>query len=133
MTQDQIIQQALSQPATADGVRPTNLHLDRKDGLRIDWADGVSSHYPLAYLRKHCPCATCRGTHEEKSGPAPAGLSLTILPSNIDKAAQFTDGRLVGNYAIQIIWADGHSTGIYDFRYLRAIDRPGSAGSAHSA
>jgi DUF971 family protein len=27
----------------------------------------------------------------------------------------------VGNYALSITWADGHSTGIYAFRYLRAI------------
>jgi DUF971 family protein len=122
MTPDEFIQQALSQPLTSDAFRPTNLHLDRKDGLKIEWADGSSSHYPLAYLRKHCPCATCRTEREECAQPKPTGLSLTILPANIDKATQFTSAQLAGNYAIQITWADGHSTGIYDFRYLRAID-----------
>jgi DUF971 family protein len=27
----------------------------------------------------------------------------------------------VGNYAIQIVWSDGHSTGIYSFDLLRKI------------
>ena len=102
--------------------RPTNLHLDRKDGLRIDWADGAVSLYPLAYLRKNCPCASCRTEREQQAVAKPASLSLTILPAGIDRAAQFASARTVGNYAIQITWADGHSTGIYDFRYLRGID-----------
>lgn len=102
--------------------RPTNLHLDRKDGLRIDWADGTASHYPLAFLRKNCPCATCRTEREQQTVSKPSSLSLTILPAGIDRAAQFVSARTVGNYAIQITWADGHSTGIYDFRHLREID-----------
>jgi DUF971 family protein len=28
--------------------------------------------------------------------------------------------RVVGQYAIQIDWSDGHSTGLYNFRDLRA-------------
>ena len=107
----------------ADEFRPNDLNLDRKEGLRITWADGQKSTFPLPFLRKNCPCATCRETH----GPAPAppssgGMSLTILPANIDRATQFADARLVGNYAIQITWADGHNTGIYDFRMLRTLD-----------
>tara|TARA_B110000438_G_scaffold277633_1_gene300442 strand:- start:720 stop:863 length:144 start_codon:yes stop_codon:yes gene_type:complete len=27
----------------------------------------------------------------------------------------------VGRYAIQFVWSDGHSTGIYTFEYLREI------------
>jgi DUF971 family protein len=59
-----------------------------------------------------------------------ATTSLKILPANIDRATEFIDARLIGNYAVQIDWADGHKTGIYDFRYLRAIcpaEGPGGA------
>jgi DUF971 family protein len=77
------------------------------------------SRYPLDYLRKHCPCASCRTRSE--APPSHQGLSLAVLPANIDQATVFADARLVGHYAIQITWADGHSTGIYDFRYLRMI------------
>ncbi len=129
-SRDELIDQAMSQTPADDRFRPVDLHLDRKEGLTIRWADGRTSRYGLAYLRQHCPCATCRTKREEESaGPDRAPLSLTVLPANIDRAAAFADAKLRGNYAIQIIWADGHSTGIYDFRYLRAIspvqvDRP---------
>ena len=29
--------------------------------------------------------------------------------------------QTVGNYALQLIWGDGHQTGIYTFDYLREI------------
>lgn len=118
--EDKFIAQALERPLTDDAVRPVDLHLDRTEGLKIQWADGTASHYSLAYLRKRCPCATCRETRDQPP-TSHAGLSLTVLPQGVDRAAVFADAHLVGNYAIQITWADGHSTGIYDFRYLRAI------------
>ncbi len=121
MTANDPIDHALSQSPTDERFKPTDLQLDKRDGLRIPWADGHISHYPLAYLRKHCPCATCR---EERSKPEPQkpATSLTILPANIDRATEFVQAHLVGNYALNIAWADGHDTGIYDFRYLRTID-----------
>jgi len=118
--EEKLIAQALDRPISDDQVRPVDLHMDRKEGLKIKWADGATSHYPLAYLRKRCPCATCRETREQPSS-SNTGLSLTILPTGIDRAIVFADAHLVGNYALQITWGDGHSTGIYDFRFLRAI------------
>lgn len=112
---------ALKQPISAEQFTPKDLHLDKKKGLTILWADGVTSHYSLAALRKACPCASCR-TERETPKPAATGLSLNILPNNISRAAEFSNAKLVGNYAMQIEWADGHATGIYDFRYLRLID-----------
>jgi DUF971 family protein len=34
---------------------------------------------------------------------------------------------MVGGYAIQPTWADGHNSGIYSFQYLRRIDPAGAA------
>ncbi len=120
MTRSDRFEEASSRSLRPEQYRPTDLKIDRRDGLRIEWADGHRCHYPLAYLRKQCPCATCR--HErEAAAPSGEGLSLTVLPANVDRAAEFRDARLVGHYAMQITWADGHATGIYDFRYLRAI------------
>lgn len=101
-------------------VRPVELHLDRQAGLRIRWADGVEQLFPLALLRKNCPCATCR-TERDEAGKKPHGLSLPILPKGIEQATEVADASLVGNYAIHIAWGDGHTTGIYDFRYLRSL------------
>ena len=30
------------------------------DGLLISWDDGHQATYSYAYLREHCPCASCR-------------------------------------------------------------------------
>lgn len=136
LNDDQLAAWAKNQPATSPAFRPTDLRLDRREGLTVTWGDGVVSRYPLVYLRKRCPCATCRtereasGANERGSASAVASsaggaggqsISLTILPEGVDRAAQFVDAKTVGAYAIQITWGDGHSTGIYDFRYLRVI------------
>jgi len=128
--EDRITDAEARNPA-ADPFRPIDLHLDRKQGLRIEWADGLVSRYSLADLRRNCPCATCRSEREQAVSKS-SGLSLTILPSNIDRATLFADARLVGNYAIQITWQDGHSTGIYDFRYLRLMSPAGAASTGEA-
>ncbi|MEE8169314.1 MAG: DUF971 domain-containing protein [Phycisphaerae bacterium] len=122
--------QANPQPSTpaaalsADAFRPAAIHLDREKQLTVRWADGRESRYPLAFLRKRCPCATCRTRAAPASGGDSliSGTSLTVLPAGIDRATIATSVSLVGNYALQVTWADGHNTGIYDFRYLRTID-----------
>ena len=35
-------------------------HLKKDERLRIEWADGYESTYPLTWLRQMCPCASCR-------------------------------------------------------------------------
>jgi len=108
---------------TLDAARPADLRLDRRDGLFITWADGRRSRYSLEFLRKNCPCATCREEREQRAArPVTQGRSLPILPAGISRAVEFADAKLVGNYAMQIVWGDGHSTGIYDFRLLRQLD-----------
>src|SRR6185312_11513726 len=39
---------------------PTHLKLDKARQLDIDWADDTHSVYPIAYLRRNCPCAACK-------------------------------------------------------------------------
>lgn len=81
----------------------------------IEWADGHHSAFAYQYLRDRCPCATCLDSGSDASrdpGPLPMFGSGTLKP---DKA------ELVGRYALQIYWSDGHSTGIYTFDYLRDL------------
>src|SRR5512140_1079829 len=120
MTADEPTRRDAAGHDDAAQTRPVNLRLDKRDGLFIEWADGIRTHYSLVQLRRHCPCATCRQGHEEEAAPR-SSLSLTVLPQNIEHAAEFMDAALVGNYALRITWADGHNTGIYDFRYLRRL------------
>jgi ATP-binding protein involved in chromosome partitioning len=79
--------------------------------ITFRWAGGHESVYPARQLRLACRCAACV---EEMSG-API-LDPKVVPENV-RAKHM---ELVGQYAVQISWSDGHDTGIYNFRDLRA-------------
>lgn len=83
--------------------------------LMIDWRDGTHSEYSLHALRRACPCATCRTEREEQSKNP-----LRILKSD-PTGVRVVHAELVGTYAIKFRWSDGHDTGIFDFRMLRAL------------
>ena len=96
---------------------PTNIEVDLKQSeVRIAWADGHQSSYPLDYLRQICPCATCNELRRNQD-------PLRILnPDQIVTKAELRAERpveMVGNYALQFFWADGHNSGIYSFEFLR--------------
>ncbi len=101
-----------------ESARPLEFDLQRTRSLRVKWADGHASEYPLPLLRRSCPCATCRTARDEQ-----ASSKLVILKPVTDPEAMTsaTSAELVGNYAIRIVWRDGHDTGIFDFRLLRSI------------
>ncbi|MGI8914715.1 MAG: gamma-butyrobetaine hydroxylase-like domain-containing protein [Chloroflexota bacterium] len=82
--------------------------------VEITWADGHQSPYPFAQLRWACPCAHCRG---EMGRPGILATTTTLTAAE----QQLVDLQLVGRYALQPRWADGHETGIFAFEDLRAI------------
>ena len=90
-----------------------------RERLQIEWKDGVVSEYVPRYLRLLCPCAGCV---DEMSGVR------TLIPEAIDANIYPTAIHYIGQYALQFVWSDGHSTGLYTFEYLREIwdAEPGS-------
>jgi prepilin-type processing-associated H-X9-DG protein len=90
-------------------------------GVDIVWADGHASHYDFAYLREQCPCAICDDERRKKESAAlHAGGPGAVLP--LFKPRPTARGaKAVGNYALQIDFSDGHTTGIYSYDYLRTI------------
>jgi DUF971 family protein len=44
-----------------------------------------------------------------------------LIPLMDARATQLQDVQLMGNYAINLVWMDGHKHGIYNWAYLRAI------------
>jgi DUF971 family protein len=87
--------------------------------LLIEWSDGEQSALPFDLLRSACPCAQCRGGHENmKPDPDP---SMFIIPLMATNASQLKGVEAVGNYAINLEWEDGHKYGIYNWHYLRAL------------
>ncbi|MEM1331093.1 MAG: DUF971 domain-containing protein [Planctomycetota bacterium] len=102
-----------------DAEAPAHLDLKKDRGLAIEWADGTSSYYSIAYLRKMSPSADMRQLRDDM-----AKNPLTVLPSGGASAGAViaTDAELVGNYAIKITFSDGHQTGLFSWSYLREID-----------
>ena len=105
--------------------KPTGvkIHVSSGSGVDITWADGHSSHYEFAYLRDQCPCATCNDERDKKQALqslAPGAVSSPLLPMFKPKP-RARAATQVGNYAIQITFSDGHSTGIYAYDHLRSI------------
>ncbi|MBU2800883.1 DUF971 domain-containing protein [Acidithiobacillus caldus] len=85
--------------------------------LEIDWADGSTSRVSFETLRVECPCAECKGHTPEQA---------QIITGK--EEVNLTDIQAVGNYAVQLFFSDGHSTGIYTWEYLRLLsDRAESA------
>src|SRR5215218_6090887 len=83
----------------------------RRSAITIKWADGHGTRYRARDLRLACRCAGCV---EETSG-RPL-LDPKVVPDNI----RANSIELLGQYAIGITWSDGHNTGIFNFRDLRA-------------
>ena len=97
------------------------VHVSTGAGVDITWSDAHTSHYDFAYLREHCPCATCKEGHEKHSfGAEAASPTASVLPMFKPKVTARV-AAAVGSYAIQIEFTDGHTTGIYSFDHLREI------------
>ncbi len=116
--------------------KPTKVkvHVSSGAGVDITWADDHVSHYDFAYLREQCPCAMCNDERQKKAagqekdaqlkaenpGAAAVPMSSPLLPMFKPRLTAKA-AHAVGNYALQIDFNDGHSTGIYSFDYLRTV------------
>lgn len=98
-------------------LEPTNIQQIGNE-LAIHWNDGTESFLDLQYLRRACPCAACGGE------PDVLGNIIRPSVSYSDNSFELVGFQIVGGYAIQPRWADGHETGIYSFQYLRRIAQP---------
>lgn len=97
---------------------PKHLDLKKDQGLTVQWDDGNESFFSIVYLRRMSPSAEQKQLREEmEKNP------LAILPSTPHEGPLVATGaELVGNYAIKIVFSDGHDTGIFSWDYLRQID-----------
>lgn len=86
---------------------PQEINLHQKSAYLTLKYKEKSFDLPAEYLRVYSPSAEVRGhgPGQEKLQLGKENVSIqTIVP--------------VGNYAIQIIYDDGHDTGIYSWEYL---------------
>jgi DUF971 family protein len=84
--------------------------------VAIKWEDGSESYIRLETLRRQCPCAECRG-ETDVMGNLYKGPEVQLSPA----AFQLREIRTIGGYAVQPVWGDGHSSGIYSFDYLKRV------------
>ena len=98
-------------------MKPKQIKIIDKDKLSLTWNDDTLSSISLKYLRDECPCAGCKGEtilFKTFRPPKPTMLSPEMFKiKSID---------VVGDYAIQIGWKDGHNTGIYSWEYLKTLE-----------
>jgi DUF971 family protein len=92
------------------------LKLEKARQLEVDWDDGTQSIYPIAYLRKFCPCAACKVDRENQKKSR-----LHVMSSFSEGPVTVSSAEKVGNYALKLNWSDGHASGIYSYEYLRDI------------
>ena len=95
-------------------LQPTNIQQIGSE-LAIQWNDNTESYLNLEVLRRACPCAACGGE--------PDVLGNILRPNVTYSAESFVLKKfnIIGSYALQLHWVDGHNTGIYGFQYVRRL------------
>jgi DUF971 family protein len=91
------------------------------DEFACVFGDSHEAYLPLAMLRRACPCAACQGE------PDALGRVVRPMVEHGPRAFELQRFEQVGGYALQLFWADGHSSGIYSFAYLRKLAAIGDA------
>lgn len=89
---------------------PEAIDLGAAGELRVRWPGGREVDLPPVRLRDLCPCASCVEEGTGRKLLDPATIPPDIRPLEL---------RPVGSYAVQIVWSDGHSTGLYSWQVLR--------------
>jgi DUF971 family protein len=91
--------------------RPTEIKLrSRSRLLEVAFDDGTRFELPFEYLRVYSPSAEVRG-----HGPGQEALQL----GKHEVGVRSVDP--VGNYAVRIVFDDGHDTGLYTWGYLHEL------------
>jgi DUF971 family protein len=99
--------------ATGEGPRPLELKLRTKSRvLEVRFDDGTGFVLPFEYLRVYSPSAEVRG-----HGPGQETLQLGKHEVAITKVEP------IGQYAVRLVFDDGHDTGLYTWGYLHELGR----------
>src|SRR5246127_5981258 len=78
--------------------------------LGVSFADGSRFQLPFEYLRVHSPSA-------EVQGHGPGQEVLVLGKENVGIRAV----EPVGQYAVKLVFDDGHDTGLYTWKYLHEL------------
>lgn len=100
---------------------PNDITVNRQDKIMIiTWSDGKKSELSFDILREYCPCAECgdkRKNNDSDSFPR----DDIFIPLTDARTYDIENIQPIGNYALNIVWKDGHRFGIYSWDYLRNL------------
>ena len=93
-------------------VQPVQIVEESESELSIEWSDGSTSRFTAAQLRRACPCAACVN---EWTG------EKMLKPESVPDDLSLNGTSLVGRYALNFRFSDGHETGLFSFKYLKEL------------
>ena len=96
-------------------IEPVQIVEENDFEISIKWSDDSDSKYTAVQLRRACPCAGCI---DEWTGKKT--LQDTTIPDDLT----FKHTSIVGRYALNFHFSDGHDTGIFSFNFLRSLSEP---------
>ena len=93
-------------------IEPLKIIEESDREISIVWSDEAETSYRAPNLRRACPCAGCVN---EWTG------EKMLRDENVAEDLSFSHITVVGRYALNFHFSDGHETGIYSFAYLRKL------------
>ncbi len=99
--------------SASGGPAPTEIRIQKdRAGLTIAFDDGSQYTLPAEYLRVESPSAEVKGHGVNTAVTVPGKRNVKIA-----------DAEPVGNYAVRLIFDDGHDTGLYSWTLLHRLGR----------
>lgn len=93
-------------------IEPTQIIEENDSEISIKWSDDKETKYNAAQLRRACPCASCI---DEWTG------EKRLKDETVSEDINFSHISIVGRYALNFHFSDGHETGIFSFKFLRDL------------
>lgn len=93
-------------------IQPSQIIEESKSEVSIKWSDDTETRYSAAQLRRACPCASCVN---EWTG------QKILDDRKIPEDLTFGSISIVGRYALNFHFSDGHDTGIFSFAFLHKL------------
>lgn len=93
-------------------IQPAQIIEESDREVLITWSDDSESKYSAAQLRRSCPCASCVNEWTGKK---------ILDDKNIPDDLTFSTISIVGRYALNFQFSDGHDTGIFSFAFLHDL------------
>lgn len=95
-------------------IEPRQIIEESDSELSIEWSDETETKYTASELRRRCPCAGCIN---EWTG------EKILKDESVSEDLSFASISIVGRYALNFHFSDGHETGIYSFQYLKNLSK----------